>query len=209
MKLFAKGLMGAAFAGIAAYAALAPAIANTATAPVTVKWSAQSVIAMTLTPNYVAGYGAVPAVIGTQPTPTTGPNATLGGGAIDFGDVLGGKNYLYKYAAHLHITSNDTNGFYLYGEGAADFYNTADASTQPLDTTLYYLNSTSGSPPDGNTGFSAGLPFFKTSYLSYPSPIDTSATESADLYYDYQLKVPATATGGLYYVWIVYTVVAR
>ncbi len=224
MKRFVKGLIGAAVAGIAAFAALAPATANVATDSTIVKWAAQSVLSITLTPNYYAGYGAVKAVVGTQPAPTHGPNATLDSGAIDFGSVLGGTTYLYKYAAHLKVTSNDPNGFYVYGEGAADFLNTADSSTQSLSTVLYYLNSTSGSPADSNTGFSAGLPFYKTNgivanngqfttptitYLSYPAPIVTSPTQNGDFYYDYQLKVPGAATGGLYYVWIVYTVVAR
>ncbi len=224
MKRFVKGLMKAVVAGIAALGVLAPATATADTGSTLVKWSAQSVLTVALTPNYYAGFGAVKAVIGTQPTPTHGPNATLDSGAVDFGGVLGGTTYLYKYAAHLSVTSNDPNGFYVYGEGAADFYNTADASTQSLSTVLYYLNSTSGSPADGNTGFSPGLPFYKTNgmvanngqfttpsitYISYPAPIATSPTQNGNFYYDYELKVPPAATAGLNYVWIVYTVVAR
>lgn len=224
MKRFVNGLIGVAVAGIAAFAALAPATATAGTGSTLVKWSAQSVLSVSLTPNYYAGYGAVKATIGTQPAPTHGPNATLDGGAIDFGPVLGGTVYLYKYAAHLNVTSNDPNGFYVYGEGAADFLNTADGTSSSLSTVLYYLNSTSGSPADGNTGFSAGLPFYKTNgmvmnngqfttptitYMSYPAPIVTSPTQNGDFYYDYELKVPPAATAGLNYVWIVYTVVAR
>ncbi|MHB8147646.1 MAG: hypothetical protein ACYDGM_10365, partial [Vulcanimicrobiaceae bacterium] len=96
-------------------------------------------------------------------------------------------------------------------------------STQALNQTLYYLNSTSGSPADSNTGFSPGLPFYKTAgtvtgngqfttpsiaYTTYPAPIAADAAAIGDFYYDYQMKVPSTATNGLYYVWIVYTVVA-
>jgi hypothetical protein len=45
---------------------------------------------------------------------------------------------------------------------------------------------------------------------SYPSQsIATSATANNDYYYDFLLKTPVTATPGLYFVWVVYTVVAQ
>jgi hypothetical protein len=229
MKRFVKGLMGVAFAGIAAYAALAPAAAqNTGTTKV--KWNSLPVLSFTLTPNYYTGFGQVKAVFGTQPTPTHGPNAGpgVGQGDIDFGNLLAGTTYLYKYAVHLNVTSNDSNGFEVYGEGAAAFYNQTDASSQPLNSTLFYVTSTSGTPADPNTGFSAGLPFQQTGGIVtpaqpnyavapsinyggvYPSvPIVNNASPSGDFYYDYLLKVPPLATQGQYFVWIVYTVVAK
>lgn len=219
---------GKRFIGLGLLAAaliLAPLRARAASAPVTVKWHASALIRMTLTQNYYTGFGAVPATFGTQPAPTHGPDALgVGLGSVDFGSVLAGDSYLYKYAAHVNVASNDASGVNLYGEGAADFFNTADSTTQPISQTLYYLNSTSGSPADSNTGFSPGYPFQKTggavtnngqfttpsiTYSTYPAPIATSGTENADFYYDYQLKVPPTATTGLYYVWVVYTVVGR
>jgi hypothetical protein len=203
--------------------ALAGVISNRGN--VTVKWSAQAVVNVGITPNYYSGFGQVPAVIGTQPAPTHGPNATLDGGSVDFGNVLTGKNYLYKYATKLTVTTNDPSGFNVYGEGAADFFNTTDSTTIPISQAVYYLSSTSGSPADSNTGFSPGTPFLKTggvvsgggysgppptiAYSVYPSPIASVLAATANLYYDYQLKVPATATQGVYYVWIVYTVVAK
>jgi hypothetical protein len=192
-----------------------------ATGTINVKWNSQALVKVTLTPNYASGFGQVAAVIGTQPTPTHGPDATQGGGAVDFGAVLAGKNYLYKYATHLNVTSNSTAGLLVYGEGAADFYNTGDSSSVSLSQAMYWLNSTASG--DSNTGFSPGTPFQKTAgtvsnngqfttpsiqYSTYPAPISSTALGNADFYYDYQLKVPATATSGLYYVWIVYTVVA-
>lgn len=202
--------------------ALAGAIANRSA--VTVKWSAQAVVNIALTPNYYSGFGQVPAVVGTQPAPTHGPDATLDGGSVDFGNVYAGSNYLYKYATKLAVTTNDPAGFNVYGEGAADFYNTNDGSTIPLAQAIYFLNSTSGSPADSNTGFSAATPFQKTgglvsgngqftapsiTYAAYPFPIVSSTSASNSFYYDYEMKVPPSATSGLYYVWIVYTVVAR
>jgi hypothetical protein len=194
---------------------------------VTVKWSTQAIVNVALTPNYASGFGQVPAVIGTQPAPTHGPNAgpSVGQGDVDFGNVLAGKNYLYKYATQLTVNTNDPNGFNLYGEGAADFFNTTDSTSVPISSAVYYLSSTSGSPADPNTGFSPASPFMKTggvvsgggysgppatiTYTTYPSPIASTVTNNSTLYYDYQLKVPPTATQGLYYVWIVFTAVAK
>lgn len=190
------------------------------TGNVQAKWYAQAVINMSLTPNYASGFGSVKAAFGAQPAPAPGPNATLNGGSVDFGNIISGNSYLYKYAAHLHVTSNDANGVAVYGEGAADFFNTTDSTTQTLNQTLYYLPSTASG--DTNTGFSASLPFYRTSgtvsggtygtpasisYATFPAPITNTATANSDLYYDYQLKVPVSATAGLYYVWVVYTVV--
>lgn len=227
MKKLRGGLWLAAtlFATVVALTNLI-AFAQTAQhANVTVHWHTMPIVTIHLTPNYVSGFGAIPATIGTQPAPTHGPNAVLDGGSVDFGTVLAGKNYIYKYATHLNVASSDQNGVDVYGEGAANFLNTADSSTLPISSTVYYLNSTSGSPADTNTGFSPAAPFLLTNgtvvgggsyasapsitYLTYPSPISTATTANADFYYDYQLKVPVTATGGLYYVWIVYTVVGQ
>lgn len=192
------------------------------TATVNANWSTAPVVRLTLTPNYATGYGSVAATFGTQSTPVAGPGACFQGCAVDFGSVMSGSDYLYKYAAHLKVTTNDANGFTLYGEGAADFTNTADNSTTVLNQTLYYLPSVASG--DTNTGFSASLPFYRTSamvsgnsfstaptitYGTYPAPMANTSTSSSDLYYDYQLKVPGTATAGQYYVWIVYTVVAK
>ncbi len=197
-----------------------------ATGTTIVRWNTQALVKITLTPNYATGFGAVPAVFGTQPSPVHGPDASFGGGAVDFGSVLTAKNYLYKYAAHINVFSTDPNGVNLFGEGAADFYNSTDTTSQPIQQDVFYVKSTSGSPADSNTGFSPGLPFYKTSnavspaqpnfaipatitYTTYPSPIATSTTALSDFYYDYELHVPALASTGAYYVWVVYTVVAK
>ena len=206
------------------------ALATTNTAPITEKWNTVALVKIALTPNYNAGFGQVPAVIGTQPAPTHGPNAMLAGGSVDFGDVLAGKNYLYKYAAHLNVQANSPTGVYVYGEGAADFVCNSNCNssggggitTVPLNEAVYFL--TSAAAGDANTGFSASTPFFKTgamvtnnsysttpviTYAAYPSPIAQSTTGIADFYWDYQLKVPINAANGNYYVWIVYTVVPK
>jgi len=202
--------------------ALLPVAVLASTASTIVTWRTNAIVKMTLTPNYNSGFGAVPAVIGAQPAPTHGPNAIFDGGSVDFGNIEAGKTYLYKYAVELNVTTNSSTGFNIYGEGAADFYNLADGSTQPISQTVYYLPSTASSDP--NTGFSAGAPFYKTtnsvtpasystpptiSYSSYPTPIAQSLSATGTYYYDYEVKVPSSATNGHYYVWIVYTAVAK
>jgi hypothetical protein len=216
------------FAWIAAvaaaiFAATGSARAQTA-ANTTVKWYGTAIVKLTLTPNYAAGFGSVKAVFGTQPTPAHGPDAVLDGGAVDFGSVLSGAQYLYKYAVHLNVFTNSPTGFNVFGEGAADFVNQTDSTTQSISQTLYYVNSTSGSPAVGNNGFSPALPFYHTvgsvtggdfatsptiTYAAYPAPIASSAAATGDFYYDYELKVPALASTGAYFVWIVYTVVPQ
>lgn len=230
MKRQVMGLTGVLIAMLAIAAAVVPDGVAAAAPTVQVKWNAQSLVSMSLTPNYFTGFGQVKATFGTQPTPTFGPDAGpgVGQGDVDFGDVLAGVTYIYKYAAHLNVSTNDPSGFKLYGEGAAAFYNTTDGTSLPLATTLFYAVSTSGSPADTNTGYTPGQPFQQTTGIvspaqpnplstpsinyggSYPSvPVATSASSVKDFYYDYILKVPATATNGLYFVWIVYTVVPQ
>ena len=224
------GLVGAAFAFTAFAAAFVPAAASGPSVPVTMKWNTQALVSMSLTPNYFTGFGQVKGVFGAQPAPTHGPNAGpgIGQGDIDFGNVLSGTNYLYKYAAHVNVQTNDPGGFKLYGEGAANFYNTTDGTSMPISSSLFYVTSTSGSPADANNGFTPGLPFQNTNGIvtpaqpnpvatpainyggTYPSsPVATSLNSIGDFYYDYLLKVPPTATQGQYFVWIVYTVVAQ
>ena len=220
-----RAWIGSIAAAVAAVlAAIAPAAASSATGNVTVQWYAQAVVKFALTPNYASGCGTVKAVFGTQPAPVAPPQGCMTGGAVDFGGILAGTNYLYKYASHLNLQTNDVNGVSIYGEGAADFVNTADGSSQPLNQALYYLNSTSGGA-DPNTGFSGSSPFYRTTnsvsgnsfgtaptiaYAAYPPPIaSTNTGGTADFYYDYQLKVPPLSTSGQYYVWIVYTVVPK
>lgn len=223
-------LVGALFALALALTANPRALAANPTAPITVKWDTQSLVSIKLFVNYAAGYGQVPAVIGTQPAPTHGPNAACSNAtptascSVDFGNVVTGKNYLYKYAVHLNVVSTSQTGVDVYGEGAADFLNSTDSTSIPISAAVYWLNSTSGAPADPNTGFSAATPFLHTggmvtnngqftipsiAYTTYPAPISQASTANSDFYYDYQLKIPVTATSGLYYVWVVYTVVGK
>lgn len=205
-----------------AASALAGAPANAA-GTVKASWYVTGILKFTLTPNYNTGYGTVLASFGTQSNPTPGSNACLQGCSVDFGTVQQGNSYLYKYAAHLHVLTNDVNGFSVYGEGAADFTD-GSGDTMPVSQSLFYLGS--GATSDSNTGFSPGLAFNVTTgtvtpavpdpntpatiaYATYPSPMFTSAAPTNDFYQDYQLKVPWAAAPAGYFVWIVYTVVPK
>ncbi len=214
--------VGAAAAVLALAGSPVCSHATTKTAATTVKWYSQAHVNVTLTPNYFPGFGSIKATFGAQPAPTHGPDTAVG--AVDFGSVLAGASYLYKYAVHVNVQTNAENGFNVYGEGAADFYNQNDGTSQTLSSTLYYVPSTSGSPADANNGFSPGYPLYRTAaavtggtfnipptitYATYPSPIAATSLENGDFYYDYELKVPPTASAGAYFVWVVYTVMAR
>lgn len=216
--------------GIAAIACaltlLCPAVvqAGAASGDVTVQYRITPSVRFTLTPNYNTGYGPIPATFGAPPAPSPGAGACLQGCAVDFGTAEAGFTYLYKYAAHISVNTNDTSGFNLYGEGAADMTD-GSGNSIALGQSLFYLPS--GATSDTNTGFSAGLPFAVTSgtvtpgvpdpntpasiaYVAYPAPMYSAAgAGTTDYYQDYQLKVPYTATSSSYFVWIVYTVVAK
>lgn len=209
------------FVAAAAIAIIAPAGAQTS-GNVDVRWYTSAIVQTALTPNYASGYGTVKAVFGTQPTPAPGAGACLDGCAVDFGVVQAGLQYLYKYAAHLNVMTNDTAGFNVYAEGAADFTDGA-GNSMALGQTLFYVPSVASG--DLNNGFTAGFPLQVTggvvsgppdpntppsiAYTTYPAPVYTSPSQNGDVYHDYEMKVPPTANASNYFVWIVYTVVAR
>ncbi len=216
--------VSAIVAAVAIAAALAPrdASASTKSGSTTVKWYSQALVNVSLTPNYYPGFGAVKAAFGAQPAPTHGPDTALG--AVDFGTVLSGAAYLYKYAVHINVTTTSANGFNLYGEGAADFFNQSDGArrfshrrcttcplrtVRPLIPTPVLARDIRCFGPPGAPSSTSFNPAPTISYVTYPAPIASTATANADFYYDYELKVPPTATAGYYFVWVVYTVMAK
>lgn len=218
-------MLAAALVALALAFAAPPRAFAQQTGTVTTKWRDLPIVHIQLFTNYNAGCGTVPATIGTQPTPHPGPDAVCGSTStpVDFGTVQAGSAYLYKYAVHLNVQSNDPTGCDVYGEGAADFYLSGTTSGATMSvSSLYYLPS--GATTDTNTGFSPSTPFMLTSnpvsgyneatapsiaYTVYPAPIAVSGANNSDFYWDYQLKVPFGATNGKSYVWVVYTVVGK
>jgi hypothetical protein len=204
-------------AAIAA-ASLAPAVAST-NGTTTVRWYANKIVRFNLTPNYAAGFGTIKGGFGAPPPPSPGPNALFQGGSVDFGTVIQGNVYLYRYAAHLNVQTN-APGFSVFAEGSADFTGTgANAgNTLPVNQTIFWLNSSAGGG-DSNTAFSPSNAFQRTmqggasynnpsiTYGTYPAPALTGLGNTADYYFDYQMKLPSNASVGSYYVYVVYTVV--
>ena len=214
-------LLAAVFTGMLA----PPRVASAATTigGLNVKWNTVSFLTLSVTPNYASGFGTVKAATGAQPAPSPGSSAFYQGGSVDFGNVAQGSSYLYKYAAHVKVASNAST-FKLYAEGSADFtgQGSAAGSTLPIASTIFWLPSVDGSTQsDTNTGYSSATPFQRTTqpgaaynnpnitYGSYPSPIYNAPGGSADLYYDYQLKLNSVATIGPYFVYVVYTAVPQ
>jgi len=209
-----RAWIGSCVVALVAVLTLSPASASpVSSGTVKVAWYTNAIISMTLTPNYNSGYGTVKATFGSQPAPEPGPGSCSNSCAVDFGRVEAGIDYIYKYAAHVNVASNDTSGFNLYGEGAANFSD-GGANSMTLNQSLYWVPSVASG--DANTGFTSGFPFNVTggtvnptqpeagipptiTYGAYPAPIVSSSSENGDIYQDYELKVPigaATTSSG-------------
>lgn len=176
-------------------------------------------------PNYLSGFGPTGG-LGSGSTPAAGPGAVLSGGTVDFGNVVVGYQYLYKYAAQVSVQTNDSAGFVVYGEGATDLNGSNPVpapATYPIFSTLYWLPSNSG-----NTPFSPATSFNKTNGnaigggaggIDYsgvggvPSPMSSvwSATTSGNLTqgFDYELRLSGAIPASQFNVYIVYTVIGN
>jgi hypothetical protein len=178
-----------------------------------------------VTPNYLNGFGPTGG-LGSGATPAAGAGAVLGGGTVDFGNVVVGYQYLYKYAAQVSVQTNDSAGFVVYGEGATDLNgsNSVPApATYPIFQTLYWLvsgaantpfspatsfNRTAGNPIAGGAGgidYSGigGKPSVGSSVWTYP----TSGNVSQG--YDYELRLSGAIPTSQFNVYIVYTVIGN
>ncbi len=217
-------------AGIAAIALVAIAVASagpSSALPVATNGSVRVLyhvppsINMTLTTNYQTGFGPQGGT-GSGSTPSPGPGISTG--AIDFGTVVQGYNYLYKYAAQVAVMTNDVNGFVLYAEGTSDF----DA-TFPLQNSLFWMPANSSNTP--YTGPPTARSFQKTlspvtygsgtASISYGGAAPNNAAQIwqyggstialpgsvASQGYDYQLDVPSATNISSYSIYVVYTAV--
>jgi hypothetical protein len=218
-------------AGIAAIALVALAVASAdpssaqsaaTNGSVRVLYHVPPSISLTLTTNYQTGFGPQGGT-GSGSTPAPGPGTSTG--AIDFGTVVQGYNYLYKYAAQVAVMTNDIGGFVLYAEGTADF----DA-TFPLQNSLFWMPSSSNNTP--YTGAPTAHSFQKTlspvtlgsnsASISYGGAAPNNAAQIwqyggattglaggvATQGYDYQLAVPSSTNISSYSIYVVYTAVA-
>jgi hypothetical protein len=179
-------------------------------------------------PNYQAGFGIDKATsgLGSGQPPATGPNASLQGGTVDFGNVVVGFNYLYRFAAQVNVQTNDTSGFVVYGEGATDLNGSnpiPSPSSFPIFQTLFWLNASStnsafspatsfnktlGSPIAGGLG---GIDYSGTGGTPSSQSVVWSSASAGSLSqgYDYELRVPGSLPTSQFNVYIVYTVIGN
>lgn len=176
-------------------------------------------------PNYSSGFGPTGG-LGSGVTPAVGPSAVLNGGTVDFGNVVVGYQYLYKYAAQVQVQTNDNAGFVVYGEGATDLNGSNPVpapSTYPIFSTLYWLRSSASNSPfspgtsfnktGGNpiAGGSGGIDYTGTGGLPSPMSVVWSSPTSGNLVqgFDYQLRLPGAIPASQFNVYIVYTVIGN
>ena len=193
-------------------------VSAAATGSVAAHWKVVTLITSTVTPNYQSGFGPTGGS-GSGSTPSAGPSATLGGGYVDFGNLIAGYAYLYKYAAQVAVTTNDSGGFKVYGEGSTNF-NGSTSGSQPISTLLFWLFTGSA-----NTPFSASTPFEATTFPTFnggkninygaslpPSTALVWSNATAGTIaqgFDYQIRVPSTIPIDTFSAYVVYTVIGN
>ncbi|MBV8367829.1 MAG: hypothetical protein JO036_02680 [Candidatus Eremiobacteraeota bacterium] len=176
-------------------------------------------------PNYAAGFGPQGGA-GSGSSPAPGAGAVLDGGTVDFGNVVVGYQYIYKYAAQVSVQTNDAAGFVVYAEGATDLNGSnpvPSPSTFPIFQTLYWLAS-NGS----NTPFTPAKSFVKTmgtpiaggamgidysgvggkpsaGSVVWSYPVSGNVSQG----FDYQLRLPGTIPTSQFNVYVVYTVIGN
>jgi hypothetical protein len=179
-------------------------------------------------PNYMSGFGPTPGSgSGSGLTPAAGPAAILKGGTVDFGNVVVGFQYLYKYAAQINVQTNDKAGFVVYAEGTTDLNGSnpvPSPATFPLAQALFWLVNSAG-----NTPFSPASSFNRTggtpigvngiNGIDYSGtggvPSAGSAVWSSSVPgnvsqgFDYQLRLSGATPISQFDVYIVYTVVGN
>ena len=197
-----RALFGALFAG-ALFAAGAAVARADQFGSFKATWSALPIINLNLTPNYTAGYGPQGGA-GSGATPAPGPSSAPSAGFIDFGNVVQGYQYLYKYAVQINVASNDPLGFKVYASGTSDL-NGASGGTWPINGTLFWLNASAGNSP-----FSPATSFQATPassvVWSYPT---TAASPGVNTGFDYQLRLTTPIAIDRFNVTIQYTAVGN
>ena len=190
-----------------------------------IKYKINPTVRAQVIPNYASGFGPIGG-LGSGSTPAVGAGAVLGGGTVDFGNVVVGYQYLYKYAAQLSVQTNDAAGFIVYGEGATDLNGSNPVPTPatfPLAQTLFWLissgtnspfspahtfNRTSGAAIAGGAG---GIDYSGVGGSPPPLAMIWSNATSGNVSqgYDYQLRLSGTIPASQFNVYIVYTVIGN
>jgi hypothetical protein len=220
--------LAAAAAALLLTTAPAFAAGTPATGSAQLKYKVNATVKAQVIPNYMSGFGPTPnSGSGSGSTPAAGPAAVLNGGTVDFGNVVVGFQYLYKYAAQINVQTNDRSGFVVYAEGATDLNGSNPVPTPasfPLAQTLFWLVNSSG-----NTPFSPATSFNRTggtpigvngiNGIDYSGtggvPSAGSAVWSSAVPgnlsqgFDYQLRLSGATPISQFDVYIVYTVVGN
>ena len=190
-----------------------------------IKYKINPTVRAQVIPNYASGFGPIGG-LGSGSTPAVGAGAVLGGGTVDFGNVVVGYQYLYKYAAQISVQTNDAAGFVVYGEGATDLNGSNPVplpATFPLAQTLFWLISSGTNSP-----FSPAHTFNRTSGAAIaggaggidysgvggqPPPLATiwsnASSGNVSQGYDYQLRLSGVIPASQFNVYIVYTVIGN
>jgi len=210
---------------LAALLAFAPgaAFAGSVMGSAQVTWKIPPSVKATVTPNYASGFGPTGG-LGSGQTPAAGPGAALGSGTVDFGKVVVGYAYLYKYAAQVNVITNDPSGFVVYAEGATDLNGTTN---WPLANTLLWLPSASSNNPfspattfnktggnpigvNGSGGIDysgmGGTPPASAIVWNYPTATGGGGQSQG---WDYELQLSGAAPLNVLNVYIVYTVIGN
>jgi hypothetical protein len=190
-----------------------------------IKYKINPTVRAQVIPNYLSGFGPVGG-LGSGSAVAPGAGAVLAGGTVDFGNVVVGYQYLYKYAAQVNVQTNDAAGFVVYGEGATDLNGSNPVpapATFPLAQTLFWLvsngsnspfspahtfNRTGGAPIAGGSG---GIDYSGTGGVPPAMAAIWSSPTSGNLSqgYDYELRLSGTIPASQFNVYIVYTVVGN
>jgi hypothetical protein len=208
---------------------LTAAVAGTASAAsmgsAQIKYKVNPTVRVQVVPNYLSGFGPIGG-LGSGSTPAAGASAVLGGGTVDFGNVVVGYQYLYKYAAQVSVQTNDAAGFIVYGEGATDlngsnpvpapatfalaqtlFWLVSSGSNSPF-TPAHTFNRTAGAPIAGGAG---GIDYSGVGGVPSPMAVIWSNATSGNVSqgYDYQLRLSGVIPASQFNVYIVYTVIGN
>jgi hypothetical protein len=182
-------------------------------------WKVLPSINASVTPNYQTGFGPAGGT-GSGATPAPGSAAVLDGGYVDFGTIVAGYQYIYKYAAQVQVKTNDSSGFKVFAEGTSEFIGTSNTLT--MNSVLFWMLSGSS-----NTQYSAATPFQTTNntgdtptnggnnvtFANGPPSstlIYSSSTGGTSLQgFDYQIRVPDSVPADTFTATVVYTAVAN
>jgi hypothetical protein len=217
---------------LAAAAALlvttAPSFAagNPSTGSAQLNYKVLATVKAQVIPNYMSGFGPQGGS-GSGSAVAAGPAAVLNGGTVDFGNVVVGYYYLYKYAAQINVQTNDKAGFVVYAEGATDLNGSNPVPTPatfPLAQTLFWLVNNSGNTPyssaspfnrTGGTPIGVngvnGIDYSGTGGVPSGSSVVWSSAAPGNLSqgFDYQLRLSGATPISQFDVYIVYTVVGN